>query len=133
MARGGYRPGSGPQKGAKYRPRAPKPDGVTKQKRSKKPKGSPGIPADIQAEAVAENMTPLAYMLKVMNDPSETDKARKDRMAVSAAPYMHPRKGEGAGKKEEKSSRAKTAGEGRFKASAPPQLKVISKGAKWDG
>ncbi len=127
MARGGYRPGSGPQKGAKYRPRAPKPDGVIKKKRINKPKGSPGIPTDITKVAAAENITPLAYMLKVMNDPNE-DKNMRARMAAAAVPYMHPRKGEGAGKKEKKSERAKTAGEGRFRTSAPPQLKLIGKG-----
>jgi len=126
MGRGGYRPGSGPQKGAKYRPRAPKPDGVIKQKRIKKPRGSPGIPADIVDAAAAENMTPLAYMLKVMNDPNE-DKNMRARMAAAAAPYVHPRKGEGVGKKGEKEDRAKIAGAGKFRASAPPQLKIVVK------
>ncbi len=104
----------------------PKPDGVTKQRRIKKPKSSRGIPADIVAEAASENITPLAYMLKVMNDPNE-DKNMRARMAAAAAPYVHPRKGEGAGKKDEKEERAKTAGEGRFRASAPPQLKIVGK------
>ncbi len=126
MARGGYRPNSGPQKGAKYRPRVPKPDGMTKQKRTKKPKGSRGIPADIVAEAASENMTPLAYMLKVMNDPGVPEDTRL-RAASLAAPFCHPRKGEGAGKKEEKNDRARAAGSGKFKASAPPILKLVGK------
>ncbi len=124
MSRGGYRPGSGPKKGTKYRPRVPKPDRVIPKKRAKKPKGSPGIPADIAEAAASENMTPLAYMLKVMNDPNE-EKNMRARMAAAAAPYVHPRKGEGAGKKEEKSERALSAGKGRFRASAPPVLKII--------
>jgi phage terminase small subunit len=35
-------------------------------------------------------MSPLEYMLSVMNDP-DADPARRDRMAVAAAPYVHIR------------------------------------------
>lgn len=35
------------------------------------------------------NMTPLSYMLDVLK--SNTSTARKDHMAVSAAPYVHPK------------------------------------------
>ena len=35
-------------------------------------------------------MSPLEYMLSVMND-SDADPARRDRMAVAAAPYVHIR------------------------------------------
>ena len=72
---------------------------------------------------VAECFEPLAYMLAVMNDPT-ADKERRDRMATAAAPYCHPRKGEGMGKKEEKEDRAKQAGKGRFRPSAPPLKRV---------
>ena len=43
-----------------------------------------------KAEAKAQKfgMTPLEYMLTVMND-SESDTGRRDRMAVAAAPYVH--------------------------------------------
>ncbi|MFH2018842.1 MAG: hypothetical protein ABII98_02515, partial [bacterium] len=44
----------------------------------------------------AEELDPLTYMLKIMNDPNE-DKEARARMAIAAAPYCHPRKGEGAG------------------------------------
>ena len=115
MARGGYRPNSGPKKGTKYKKKGDK---------AEKPKRKKGIPADIQAEARAENLDPLTYMLKVMNDDTETDNARRDRMAVSAAPYMHARKGEGAGKKQDKDDRAKKAGAGKFGAGAPPLRRV---------
>jgi len=115
MARGGYRPGSGPQKGTKYAPRG-----------SRKPPKKGGIPKDIQDDAAAEGLDPLTYMLKVMNDKT-VDEARRDRMAVSAAPYVHPRKGEGQGKKEEKEGRARAAGSGKFAPSAPPVLKVVGK------
>lgn len=117
MARGGYRPGAG---------RKPKNSNTQSPKKPKKGEGkkqAPTVPADIAAEALAENTTPLDYMLKVMRDPA-VEKERRDRMAVCAAPFCHARKGEGAGKKEEKEDRAKKAGAGRFAPSAPP-LKVV--------
>jgi len=36
------------------------------------------------------SLTPLAYMLAVINDPT-ADPARRDRMAICAAQYCHPR------------------------------------------
>jgi len=115
MARGGYRPNSGPPKGTKYRPRG-----------SKKQTKPDEIPQGIVDEAEAENLSPLEYMLNVMNDEL-VDKNRRDRMAIAAAPFIHSRKGEGLGKKDEASERAKTAGAGRFSASAPPNLAVVKK------
>ncbi|MFA5379261.1 MAG: hypothetical protein WC455_26130 [Dehalococcoidia bacterium] len=76
-----------------------------------------------QARDISES-DPLEYMLDVMRDP-KADQETRLRAASLAAPYIHPRKGEGAGKKEEKNERAKSAGKGRFRASAPPQLKVV--------
>ena len=182
MARGGYRPGSGPAKGTKYKPRTPKPD-AKKSKPKPKPKiKKPVEPTErdklkamlkigIKAKAkfyqdflvrvshgekltvseqkmmeklgaeLAEDLEekkpepvkgevkklePLEYMLKVMNDPTENPDMRA-RMAVSAAPYRHSRKGEGVGKKQEREDRVKAAGAGKFAPSAPPQLKVINK------
>jgi hypothetical protein len=75
---------------------------------------------------LAERVEPLEFMMSIVNDPKE-DKEFRARMAVAAAPFIHPRKGEGAGKKEEKSDRAKAAGSGKFAASAPPKLKVVGK------
>lgn len=118
MARGGYRPGSGPLKGTKYSPR-----GTRKKQEPGKKKG---IPQDIKDKATAVDMTPLEYMLKVMNDPDE-DRDIRARMAVAAAPYIHPRKGEGAGKKQAREDKAKGAAAGKFAPSAPPQLKVVGK------
>ena len=123
MARGGYRPGSGPQKGAKYRPRVPKAEGEQKKQQPKQRKEK-GIPVDIENEAKAKRLTPLQYMLDVMNDKTEKDTARKDRMAVAAAPFVHPRISEGKGKKEEKDDKAKKAGAGKFSA-GPPPLKLV--------
>ena len=127
MAKGGYRPGGGRPKGIKEtKPRA----------RRKKTIAGPSkqIGAELEAEVNGEKApvtvdgkveTPLEFMLRIMNDATQPEEFRA-RMATSAAPFCHVRKGEGAGKKEEKNSRAKTAGEGRFRASAPPVLKVIS-------
>src|SRR3954449_13269125 len=45
-------------------------------------------------------MSPLDYMLSVMNDPG-VDDARRDRMAIAAAPYVHARAADAKlGKKE---------------------------------
>jgi phage terminase small subunit len=126
MARGGYRPGSGPQKGTKYGPRAKKVPGAPKRARKPKAQKPPEVPEDIKAEAAAENLDPLSYMLKVMND-KDADAGRRDRMAVAAAPFVHPRKGEGAGKKDEKSDRARAAGSGKFAPALPPKLSVVKK------
>ena len=93
MARGGYRPGAGRPKGSKVA-------AVT-----------PETMADIKREARKAGMTPLEYMLTVMNDP-EADQARRDRMAVAAAPFMHPRVADNRfGKKDAATEAAETAGE----------------------
>lgn len=70
-----------------------------------------------------EELLPLDYMLKIMNDPSE-DKDMRARMAQAAAPYCHARKGEGKGKKDEKDDRAKKAASGKY-APAPAPLKLV--------
>lgn len=77
MPRGGPRVGSGRPKGATNRPKA--------------------APIDIQDAATMAGVGPLDYMLSVMRDPT-ADAARRDRMAVAAAPYLHLKPAE-AGKK----------------------------------
>lgn len=114
MASGGYRPVSGPVKGTKYSPRGTR-------KRSGKKKD---VPQDIKDKAAAANMTPLEYMLKVMNDPAE-DKEMRARMAIAAAPFVHARATEGKGKKQDREEKAKAAGSGKFAPSTPPKLKVV--------
>ena len=84
------------------------------------PEGEGG--AEPKAEPL-EDLTPLEFMLRVMNNPRE-DKEFRARMAQAAAPYVHARKGEGVGKKEEKADRAKTAGAGKFASGVPP-LKMV--------
>ena len=118
MARGGYRPGGGRPKGAKDTKPRKKRGGA----KSAKPK-TPKPPPDVQDEAFNSNLTPLDYMLKIMRDRCQPPD-RRDRMAQLAAPYVHPRAGEGKGKKEEKADRAKAAGSGKFAPARPP-LSVV--------
>lgn len=79
-------------------------------------------------EAPPENISPLTYMLQVLNDP-KADLELRARMAIAAAPFVHPRKGEGAGKKNEKADRAERAGSGKFAPSKPP-LKLVGREVK---
>ncbi len=103
MPRGGFRPGAGRPKGTS--------------------KG--GLEREIRREAAAAQLSPLDYMLQVINDPT-VDSERRDRVAMAAAPYVHPRKeAVGAGKKEEKEAAAKTVAKaGKFASSPPPRLVV---------
>ena len=70
-----------------------------------------------------KKLDPLAYMLQVMNDEGE-DPDMRARMAIAAAPYIHSRAGESAGKKQEKADRAKKAGAGKFAQGKAP-LQVV--------
>lgn len=107
MPRGGARVGAG-------RPR----------KVAVTPRARP-LPADIKQPAADAGMSPLDYMLAVMRDADE-DPARRDRMAVAAAPYLHVRAVEVAGgKKEAQQERAREVAT-KFAPSAPPRL-VISR------
>lgn len=65
--RGGRRPGAGRPRGA-----------ATKRTR------------EIADRAASEGVLPLEYMLAVLRDET-ADAARRDDMARSAAPYLHPR------------------------------------------
>ena len=69
--------------------------------------------------AAAENLDPLTYGLRVMNDPNES-KDRRDRMAIALLPYTTARVGEKQGKKDEKNEAARRAGQGKFQAGRPP-------------
>jgi len=44
----------------------------------------------MRAETEASGELPLEYFLRIMRDPNESDE-RRDRMAMAAAPYLHPR------------------------------------------
>lgn len=131
MPRGGYRPNSGPKKGTKYRKRVPKDAAKPKKPTAKKPaKKKPTkkkltkdqLPEAEAVEAKKTNLTPLEYILGVINDPLASDE-RKDRLAGFALPYTEPKPGI-VGKKQERDDRAKAACAGKFAPSRPP-LKAI--------
>lgn len=67
MPRGGKREGAGRKAGS-----------VTKLSR------------EVASEALVSGETPAEYMLRVMRDPT-VDHDRRDKMAVAAAPYVHPK------------------------------------------
>jgi phage terminase small subunit len=113
MGRGGYRPGAGRPKGAKSKIEA------GEHVQPGLPDLLAALPGDIVRDAATKRLSPLEYMLQVMNDPN-IDSSRRDRMAVAAAPFIHARKGEGEAKKKDKDERAKTASYGKFKPSPPP-------------
>jgi phage terminase small subunit len=148
MSRGGYRPNSGPLKGAKYKPRTPKPEAGVKPKVKVKPvkvkapkkpkqektkkaiqaatppeKKKPVLSEQDAKKAEALNLTPLEYLLQVMNDPDQDENTRI-RVAGMAAPFIHPRKGEGRNKKDDDEEKAKRAGRGKF-APMSDRLKVV--------
>src|ERR1044072_1853897 len=85
---GGFRAGSGRPKGAVSSIR---PHSVTEATR---------------AEARRVGMTPLEYMLSVMNDEA-VDPIRRDRMATCAAPYCHA-KADYIGKREHEEAMSKS-------------------------
>ena len=112
MNHGGKRTGAGRPKGAKSK------------------KGATNVASDVTAlkdresKAIQEiKVDPLAYMLQVMNDPT-ADPDRRDKMAISAAQYLH-KKGDRNAKAGEK-LRAEKAGSGKFAQGRAP-LKLIHK------
>lgn len=107
MARGGARPGSGPAKGVKYGKR------------------NETTPEAIALSASKLGMTPLDYMLSVMNDP-KADDVRRDRMAQAAAPFVHAKPGDALkGKKEQQQEAAEEiAASGKFAPRRAPKLVV---------
>lgn len=118
MARGGYRPGAGRPKGQKVVREKAGPKRASKVVPAPAPSSVRDmvlikpVPMDIQLAADAAHLDPLQYMLKVMNDSGASDE-RRDRMAVSAAPYCHERAADRKpGKKQEAENAATTAGEG---------------------
>jgi hypothetical protein len=77
------------------------PKSVTPKKRGRPPPQKQDVP-----EVDAGGIMPLDYMLAVVRDPM-AGTTRRDRMAVAAAPYCHPRVIEaGRGKKERAAQKA---------------------------
>lgn len=69
-------------------------------------------------------LTPLEYMLSVMNDDDQ-EPTRRDRMAMAAAPYVHARASDVApGKKEQKQEAAEKVAAGKFAPRGGPRLAV---------
>ncbi len=114
MAKGGYRINAGRPKGSKTK--------IKSKLKSKNDQISDML-NDFWGNVQAENLDPLDYMLKIMNDPNEP-KERRDRMAIAAAPFCHAKATEGKGKKQEQEIRAKAACAGKFAAGKPP-LKLL--------
>jgi hypothetical protein len=112
MARGGFRPGSGRKKKLRINDKAKKPENV--------------LPEDANGDKALKDMTPLEFMLAIMNDPEE-DNDRRDHMAIAAAPYCHARGGE-KGKKDEQKNKARAAGNGKFASGRPPLRLITDKG-----
>ena len=107
MARGGYRPGAG-----RPRKEAGKAPVVKDEADAEKPRKSLG------------GLSPLEYMLTVMNDRL-VDDARRDKMAIAAAPYVHGRADAVApGKKEQKQEAAEKVAAGKFAPRGGPKLAV---------
>jgi hypothetical protein len=131
MGRGGYRPGAGRKKRTSgMGPTAHQQltlgvvdEGLGAPVRLKAKTKAHKIPADIVSDAAVEGLTPLEYMLKVMSD-GDADPARRDRMAIACAPFIHPRQGDGTGKKKELGDKAKAASRGKFSPQAPPLRRV---------
>lgn len=94
MPKGGFRPAAGRPKGTRAPWALPPKDGKA---------------------ACTPGLMPLEYMLSVMRDET-ADQARRDRMAIAAAPFLHPKAPEmpasAPGKKERAAEAAKTAGVG---------------------
>jgi hypothetical protein len=70
-------------------------DVINVQKNNKRGRGRPvgsmsKKSQEIATRAAEQGITPLEYMLNVMRDDM-AEPERRDRMASSAAPYMHPK------------------------------------------
>ena len=78
-------------------------------------------PEDEWTIATSGDQTPLEFLLSVMNDNEVADKLRLEA-AKTAAQYVHPKKGESSGKKEEADAKAKAAGAGKFGRREAPKL-----------
>lgn len=55
-----------------------------------RPKGAKQVVTEEAIRKAGEGETPLEYMLRVMRDDTIEDE-RRDKMAIGAASYVHPR------------------------------------------
>ncbi len=112
MARGGFRPGAGRPKNGE--PKAPF---IRSDEDANRPRKFLG------------GLSPLDYMLQIMRD-DHADDARRDKMAMAAAPFVHLKPADaGAGKKDQRQAAADdVAAEGnKFAPPAAPKLVVSNK------
>ena len=73
-------------------------------------KSRPRLSQPILTEAQRVGLTPLEYMLAVIRDPA-IDAARRDRLAIAAAPYCHARLAEKTKKAAEAEAAKQVGGE----------------------
>lgn len=83
-------------------------------------------PAEELTIATSGDQTPLEFLLSVMNDNAVADKLRIEA-AKTAAQYVHPKKGESSGKKEQGEAAAKAAAKGKYGVRQGPRLAVNNK------
>lgn len=98
--------------------------GAGRPRKGEAPAVKPEDEASVEAEKL--DLTPLEYMLQVMNDRT-VEKARRDRMAVAAAPYVHGKAPDAAtGKKDQRRKAAEDTASGgsKFAPPRPPKLVV---------
>ena len=88
--------------------------------RRSRPGGPAELPQDVLEDLEGFQISPLRWMLGVVNDPS-ADPVRRDRMAASAAQYMHRRMADGGMKAQREAAATKVANTGRFKPGATPR------------
>ncbi|MBM9615320.1 hypothetical protein JWJ90_13630 [Desulfobulbus rhabdoformis] len=93
---GGSRPGAGRKKGS----------------------GNKVVPDEYDPET-QEALSPLEYMLRVMNNP-KVDPGRRDRMAVASAPFVHERADKGGKKKSVQEAAEEESQGGDFRPMAKP-------------
>lgn len=149
MSRGGYRPGAGRKKGSKKT----KESSVFLSKagefakfykglldrssQGKKPTDSEKQTMNKLASELTKNYEPGGENKPVNISTADAktyleellisvwvDQKSKIQIANILMPYQHTRKGEGAGKKEEKADRAASAGKGRYQTGRPP-IKLV--------
>src|SRR5690606_11095801 len=82
------------------------------------------IRKDIAKEAKKSKMSPLDYMLTVIND-DKADQSRRDRLAIAAAPFCHEKVSERKPTRgEEKDRDATEAATDEFAVPSGPRLAV---------
>jgi hypothetical protein len=67
------------------------------------------LPQDVATAAETKGISPLQYLLRVLNNPRASAR-RRDRAAVVAARYLHSRPGDSIGKKRQLLEAARAAG-----------------------